>query len=238
MDETHSLLLVDDDARLTDLVSRYLKEHGYRVREVANLAGMRRALAEKHFDLILLDAGLPDGDGIRACQQLRSEGIETPIVLLTARGDEIDRVLGLEFGADDYLSKPVSPRELLARIRARLRRAQPVGAAPRLAAEPIRFGNFRLDLEQRLLFQADEQLRLTSGEFAILAALAEHAGRPLTRDHLMNLARGEDYSSADRSIDVMVSRLRKLIEDDSRNPRYLQTVWGVGYVLVLSGEKR
>lgn len=238
MDDSHSLLLVDDDARLTDLVSRYLKEHGYRVREVANLAGMRRALAEKHFDLILLDAGLPDGDGIRACQQLRSEGVETPIVLLTARGDEIDRVLGLEFGADDYLAKPVSPRELLARIRARLRRTQPAGAAPRLAAEPIRFGQFRLDLEQRLLFRDTEQLKLTSGEFAILAALAEHAGRPLTRDHLMNLARGEDYSSADRSIDVMVSRLRKLIEDDSRNPRYLQTVWGVGYVLVLSGEKR
>ncbi|MBK8285003.1 MAG: response regulator [Ahniella sp.] len=238
MDETHSLLLVDDDARLTDLVARYLKEHGYRVREAANLAGMRRALAERHVDLILLDVGLPDGDGIRACQQLRTEGVDTPIILLTARGDEIDRVLGLEFGADDYLSKPVSPRELLARIRARLRRVTPVGAAPRVGSEPIRFGAFALDLEQRQLLRDHTALRLTSGEFAILAALAEHAGRPLTRDHLMNLARGEDYSSADRSIDVMVSRLRKLIEDDSRHPRFLQTVWGVGYVLVLSGTPR
>jgi len=238
MEEGHSLLLVDDDARLTDLVAQYLREHGYKVRETVNLAGMRRALAEKHFDLILLDAGLPDGDGIRACQQLRSDGLATPIVLLTARGDEIDRVLGLEFGADDYLAKPVSPRELLARIRARLRRTAPVGAAPRTKAEPIRFGAFELDLEQRLLTRGDESLRLTSGEFAILAALAEHAGRPLTRDHLMNLARGEDYSSADRSIDVMVSRLRKLIEDDSRHPRFLQTVWGVGYVLVPSGAPR
>jgi DNA-binding response OmpR family regulator len=199
---------------------------------------MRRALAERHFDLILLDAGLPDGDGIRACQQLRAEGLETPIVLLTARGDEIDRVLGLEFGADDYLAKPVSPRELLARIRARLRRVAPVGSAPRLAAEPFRFGDFELDLGQRLLRRSGELLRLTSGEFAILAALAEHAGRPLTRDHLMNLARGEDYQSTDRSIDVMVSRLRKLIEDDSKNPRFIQTVWGVGYVLVPSGVPR
>lgn len=238
MDDTHTLLLVDDDARLTDLVARYLREHGYRVRETVNLAGMRRALAERHFDLILLDAGLPDGDGIRACQQLRAEGLETPIVLLTARGDEIDRVLGLEFGADDYLAKPVSPRELLARIRARLRRVAPVGAAPRLTAEPFRFGDFELDLGQRLLRRSGELLRLTSGEFAILAALAEHAGRPLTRDHLMNLARGEDYQSADRSIDVMVSRLRKLIEDDSKNPRFIQTVWGVGYVLVQSGVPR
>lgn len=238
MEAPHTLLLVDDDARLTDLVAQYLREHGYRVRETVNLAGMRRALAERHYDLILLDAGLPDGDGIRACQQLRSEGLETPIVLLTARGDEIDRVLGLEFGADDYLAKPVSPRELLARIRARLRRVAPVGSAPRQGAAPVSFGAFTLDLGQRQLARDGAPIRLTSGEFAILAALAEHAGRPLTRDHLMNLARGEDYSAADRSIDVMVSRLRKLVEDDPKNPRFLQTVWGVGYVLVPSGERR
>ncbi len=232
------LLLVDDDARLRALIERYLGEQGFRIHAVANLAGMRRVLSEHHIDLIVLDLMLPDGDGLEACRRLRADGVETPVIMLTAKGDEIDRVVGLELGADDYMAKPVGPRELLARIRARLRRMPPTaGAAPRIGALPVRFGAHELRLDTRQLARDGVALRLTSGEFAVLAALVQHAHRPLTRDHLMNLARGQDHGAFDRSIDVMVSRLRKLIEDDPRQPRYLQTVWGVGYVFVPEGER-
>ncbi len=237
MSTAAQILLVDDDARLRALIERYLSEQGLRVRAVANLAGMRRALAERHIDLIVLDLMLPDGDGLDACRQLRADGIETPVIMLTAKGDEIDRVVGLELGADDYLPKPVGPRELLARIRARLRRVPAAaGAAPRADSVPVCFGDYQLRLDTRQLSRGAVALRLTSGEFAVLAALVQHARRPLTRDHLMNLARGEDHGAFDRSIDVMVSRLRKLIEADPRHPRYLQTVWGVGYVFVPEGD--
>lgn len=238
MSDTATLLLVDDDARLRELIERYLLEQGFQVRAVANLAGMRRVLAERHVDLIVLDLMLPDGDGLDACRRLRAEGVETPVIMLTAKGDEIDRVVGLEIGADDYLPKPVGPRELLARIRARLRRATAAPkAAPRIGAGPVLFGPFTLQLDTRQLDRDGVAIRLTSGEFAVLAALVQHARRPLSRDHLMNMARGEDHGAFDRSIDVMVSRLRKLVEADPRQPRYLQTVWGIGYVFVPEGER-
>jgi two-component system phosphate regulon response regulator OmpR len=238
MSEAHTLLLVDDDARLRVLIERYLSEQGFQVRAVANLAGMRKVLSERHVDLIVLDLMLPDGDGLDACRRLRAEGVETPVIMLTAKGDEIDRVVGLEIGADDYVPKPAAPRELLARIRARLRRAGAhPGAAPRTGVPAMVFGAFTLQLDTRQLSRDGVAVRLTSGEFAVLAALAQHARRPLSRDHLMNLARGEDHGAFDRSIDVMVSRLRKLIETDPRQPRYLQTVWGVGYVFVPEGER-
>ena len=239
MSETHTLLLVDDDARLRELIERYLCEQGFNVRAVANLAGMRRVLGERHVDLIVLDLMLPDGDGLDACRRLRAEGVETPVIMLTAKGDEIDRVVGLEIGADDYLPKPIGPRELLARIRARLRRAVAApGASPRIGAPPVLFGPYTLHLTSRQLERDGTPLRMTSGEFAVLAALVQHARRPLSRDHLMNLARGEDHGAFDRSIDVMVSRLRKLIEPDPRQPRYLQTVWGIGYVFVPEGDRQ
>ncbi len=238
MSDAHTLLLVDDDARLRALIERYLIEQGFQVRSVANLAGMRKVLTERHVDLIVLDLMLPDGDGLDACRQLRAQGVETPVIMLTAKGDEIDRVVGLEIGADDYLPKPIGPRELLARIRARLRRAvAPPGATPRSGAVPVCFGPFTLHLDTRQLDRDGSSIRLTSGEFAVLAALTQHARRPLSRDHLMNLARGVDHGAFDRSIDVMVSRLRKLIETDPRQPRYLQTIWGVGYVFVPEGER-
>jgi len=227
------LLLVDDDHRLRELTARYLEAQGYRVAPVAHLAGMRRELERRHVDLIVLDLMLPDGDGLVACRDLRGAGVQTPVIMLTARGEDIDRIVGLEIGADDYLAKPCNPRELLARIRAVLRRPQAgSGAAPQAQAEVVRFGRFRLELHTRLLWRADVAEALTSGEFAVLAALVRHPHQPLSRDRLMNLARGADHQASDRSIDVMLSRLRRLIEDDPRRPRWLQTVRQLGYVFV------
>jgi two-component system phosphate regulon response regulator OmpR len=232
------ILIVDDDVRLRELLARYLETHGYRVAAVANLAGLRLTLAQRHVDLIVLDLMLPDGDGIDACRRLRGEHVTTPVLMLTARGDEVDRIVGLEIGADDYLPKPCAPRELLARIRAILRRTAPLpGAAPREHGERLRFGGFEFDTRTRQLSRAGEPIKLTSGEFAVLAALAAQAGKPMSRDQLMNIARGLDHDAGDRSIDVMVSRIRRLIEHDARRPRFLQTVWGVGYVFVVDGNK-
>jgi two-component system phosphate regulon response regulator OmpR len=230
------VLLVEDDARLRDLLERYLLQQGLRVRAVANLAGLRAQLAQQHVDLVVLDLMLADGDGLAACRDLRAEGVATPVIVLTARGDDVDRIIGLEMGADDYLAKPCNPRELVARIRAVLRRAPPVaGGAPRGSEMPLRFGPFVLDPATRELHREGQAQRLTSGEFAVLWSLVSHARKTLTRDHLMNLAHGRDHEANDRSIDVMVSRLRRLIEDDPRRPRRLQTVWGTGYVFVPDG---
>ena len=227
------LLIVDDDLRLRDLLERYLESQGFKVRGAANAAGLRAALAAQHFDLIVLDLTLPDGDGLELTRELRASGDRTPVIMLTARGDEIDRVVGLELGADDYLAKPCSPRELLARVRAVLRRApEPPRAAPRAGAEACAFGPFVLALDSRTLTRDGVALKLTSGEFGLLAALVAQPHQPLSRDKLLNLARGEDFQAFDRSVDVMVSRLRKLIEDDPRRPRWLQTVRGSGYVFV------
>jgi two-component system phosphate regulon response regulator OmpR len=227
------LLLVDDDHRLRELSARYLESQGFRVAPVAHLAGMRRELERRHVDLIVLDLMLPDGDGLTACRDLRAAGCATPVIMLTARGEDVDRIIGLELGADDYLPKPCNPRELLARIRAVLRRQPPLaGAAPQAAAEVVRFGRCALELHSRVLVRAGERLVLSSGEFAVLAALVRHPHQPLSRDRLMNLARGLDHQASDRSIDVMLSRLRKLVEDDPRRPRWLQTVRQLGYVFV------
>jgi two-component system, OmpR family, phosphate regulon response regulator OmpR len=223
------LLIVEDDLRLRDLLERYLTSQQFSVRGVANLAAMRKTLRDHHVDLIVLDLMLPDGDGLTACRQLRGEGMETPIIMLTAKGDEIDRIVGLEIGADDYLCKPCNPRELVARIRAILRRITPPGLP---VGESIRFGRFEFQPSARLLLRDGAPQKLTSGESATLAALTSHAGQPLTRDKILGLTKGNGIEPFDRSIDVMVVRLRKLLEDDPRQPRWLQTVWGVGYVFV------
>jgi len=176
-----------------------------------------------------------DADGLNLCRGLRAEGIATPIIMLTAKGDEIDRIVGLEIGADDYLPKPGSPRELVARMRAVLRRGRAPAGAPR-AGGSVEFGPCTLDLGTRELRRDGVAQRLTTGEFAVLAALVGRPRQPLTRDQLMSLARGREHDAYDRSMDVMISRLRKLIELDPRAPRYLQTVWGTGYVFVPDGE--
>ncbi len=240
MNERHShLLVVDDDARLRDLLLRYLREQGFDVKAVPDAAQMDKLRGREHFDLIVLDLMLPGEDGLSICRRLRGQGDRTPVIMLTAKGDEVDRIVGLEMGADDYLPKPFNPRELLARINAVLRRqgSRPPGA-PEDEPETVRFGNIEVDLAARTLKRGDELLPLTTGEFAVLKVLLQHPRQPLSRDKLMTLARGREQGPFDRAIDVQVSRLRKLVETDPAQPRYLQTVWGFGYVFVPDGAAR
>lgn len=235
-EETPKILVVDDDLRLRSLLERYLKEQGYMVRTVANAEQMDRFLERENYHLMVLDLMLPGEDGLSICRRLRSNENQIPIVMLTAKGDEVDRIIGLELGADDYLAKPFNPRELLARVKAVLRRRmKEIPGAPSSEEKEIGFGEFTLNLATREMSRGDDVMNLTSGEFAVLKALVSHARQPLSRDKLMNLARGRDYSALERSIDVQVSRLRRMIEEDPAKPRYIQTVWGVGYVFVPDG---
>ncbi|MGL4446892.1 osmolarity response regulator transcription factor OmpR [Shewanella sp.] len=237
--ETSKILVVDDDMRLRALLERYLVEQGYQVRTAANGEQMDRLLERENFHLLVLDLMLPGEDGLSICRRLRQQENTIPIVMLTAKGDEVDRITGLELGADDYLPKPFNPRELLARIKAVMRRQAPeVPGAPAQQEAQIHFGEFSLDLATREMYQGNEAIALTSGEFAVLKVLVTHPREPLSRDKLMNLARGRDYSALERSIDVQVSRLRRLIEKDPASPRYIQTVWGLGYVFVPDGAAR
>lgn len=231
------ILVVDDDRRLRDLLHQYLTAQGFAVQSAEDGAAMDLVLGGDSVDLIVLDLMLPGEGGIAICRRLRAAGDRTPIVMLTAKGDEADRIAGLETGADDYLPKPFNPRELVARINAVLRRGgagAPVPGAPVETEEPIRFGHFTLILGARRLMRGEETINLTTGEFALLKVFATHAGTPLTRERLMELAKGRELGMLDRTIDVQVSRLRKLIEPDPAHPRHLQTVWGYGYVFVLA----
>lgn len=228
------LLVVDDDDRLRDLLRRYLSENRFDVALAADTATAWRLMQRERFDLLVLDLMLPGEDGLAFLRRLRGGGDTTPVVMLTAKGDEIDRIIGLEMGADDYLPKPFNPRELLARIHAvmRRRKAPDLPGAPAPEAGEMHFGDFVLDLGTRTLTRAGEPIPLTTGEFAVLKVFARHPRVPLSRDKLMQLARGREYEAFDRSLDVQISRLRKLLEPDPAKPRYLQTVWGVGYVFV------
>lgn len=233
---TAKILVVDDDARLRALLERYLLDQGYQVRSAANAEQMDRLLARENFHLMVLDLMLPGEDGLSICRRLRQQNNLLPIIMLTAKGDEADRIYGLEQGADDYLPKPFNPRELLARIKAVMRRqTQEVPGAPTKQEEIIEFGEFTLNLATREMTQKDQPIILTSGEFAVLKVLVTHPRESLSRDKLMNLARGRDYFALERAIDVQVSRLRKIIEEDPTKPRYIQTVWGIGYVFIPDG---
>jgi two-component system phosphate regulon response regulator OmpR len=236
MQESYKILVVDDDSRLRSLLERYLTEQGFSVRSVSNSEQMDRLLQRETFHLMVLDLMLPGEDGLSICRRLRSAKNPLPIVMLTAKGDEIDRIVGLEVGADDYLPKPFNPRELLARVRAVLRR-NPVEApgAPASEEKEVTFGEFRLNLATREMFKGEESISLTSGEFAVLKILVTNPREPMSRDKLMNLARGREYSATERSIDVQISRLRRMLEEDPSKPRYIQTVWGLGYVFVPDG---
>ncbi|MDA6067661.1 MULTISPECIES: two-component system response regulator OmpR [Idiomarina] len=237
MQETLKILVVDDDARLRSLLERYLTEQNFQVRVAQDSEQMDRLLTRENFNLLVLDLMLPGEDGLSICKRLRSEGNNLPVIMLTAKGDEVDRIIGLELGADDYLAKPFNPRELLARIRAVLRRrGTEVPGAPSQEDQEVTFGEFRLNLGTREMFRGDTPMPLTSGEFAVLKALVSNARQPLSRDKLMHLARGRDYSALERSIDVQVSRLRRMLEVDPTKPRYIQTVWGLGYVFVPDGQ--
>jgi two-component system phosphate regulon response regulator OmpR len=236
--EGEKILVVDDDARLRRLLERFLDEQGYRVRAVENTEQMDRLLARELFHIIVLDLMMPGEDGLSACKRLRESNNQVPIIMLTAKGDEGSRIQGLEGGADDYLAKPFNPRELLARVKAVLRRQAPVvPGAPSSEDATVTFGDYSLSLATRELRKGEEVHMLTTGEFAVLKALVQHAREPLTRDKLMNLARGREWDALERSIDVQISRLRRLIEPDPSKPRYIQTVWGVGYVFVPDGNK-
>ena len=234
------ILVVDDDLRLRDLLHRYLTEQGFSVRAVADAADMNRHLARERYDLMVLDLMLPGEDGLSICRRLRGGNETMPIIMLTAKGDDVDRIVGLEVGADDYLAKPFNPRELVARIQAVLRRRpapQPPGA-PSSDTQVVQFGAFTFNLGTRTLTKNGEDVPLTTGEFALLKVLVQHPRTPLSRDKLMELARGREFGAFDRSIDVQVSRLRRLIEPDPAKPAFIQTVWGFGYVFIPDGHSR
>jgi two-component system phosphate regulon response regulator OmpR len=232
------ILVVDDDLRLRDLLQRYLTEQGFTTHTVSDAAGMDKMMSRDRFDLLVLDLMLPGEDGLSICRRLRGTKNNVPIIMLTAKGEEVDRIVGLEMGADDYLPKPFNPRELVARIHAVLRRrAAPLPpGAPSAEPEKVTFGSMTVDLATRTLERDGKTVSLTTGEFALLKVLVTHPRTPLSRDKLMELARGREYEVFDRSIDVQVSRLRKLVEKDPARPAYIQTVWGFGYVFVPDGQ--
>lgn len=231
------ILVVDDDVRLRELLQRYLTEQGFNVKAAADAKEMDATLASDTIDLLVLDLMLPGEDGLSICRRMRGSGAMIPIVMLTARGDEVDRIIGLEMGADDYLPKPFNPRELLARINAVLRRHERlVPSAPANTNENVSIGEFIFNPSTRSLSHNGTSVAITSGEFALLKVFVDHPRQPLSRDRLMQLARGRELDVFDRSIDVQVSRLRKLIEPDPAHPRYLQTMWGFGYVFIPDGE--
>jgi two-component system, OmpR family, response regulator len=226
------ILIVDDDREIRSLVAQFLKKHGYRVTPAADGREMMRLMEKGRFDLVVLDLMLPGEDGLSLCRRVRAES-SLPIIMLTAMGEEMDRIIGLEMGADDYLPKPFNPRELLARIKAVLRRAADRGAtavSSDVAAHV--FDGWCLDTVKRELRAPDGALvPLTAGEFELLSAMVERAGQVLSRDQLLDLTRGRDAAPFDRSVDVLISRLRRKIESDPKEPSIIKTVRGGGYIL-------
>ena len=229
------ILLVDDDPELRQLLATYLGRNGFDTLLLPDTRQLDAYLERFQPHLVVLDLMLPGEDGLAACRRLRARGETLPIIMLTARDETVDRVIGLEMGADDYVGKPFDPRELVARIEAVLRRGAPTAAAPDPVGGTVSFGDWCLDRATRQLSRGGESVALTSGEFALLNALVANANRPMKRERLLELTRGEDSESFDRAIDVQMHRLRRLIEADPAHPRYLQTVWGVGYVFVPDG---
>jgi two-component system OmpR family response regulator len=225
------VLVVDDHREIRDLVSRALAKEGFRVSTAADGKAMRQVLADARIDLILLDLMLPGEDGLALCRDLRAKSA-IPIIMLTAKGDEVDRVIGLEMGADDYLPKPFGTRELTARIKAVLRRAHDPAAAPaQQTARIFRFDRWVLNADSRELLREDDVVvPLSTGEYDLLLALVERPQHVLSRDQLLDLARGRASGAFDRSIDTQVSRLRRKIERDPTDPKIIKTVWGGGYV--------
>ena len=225
------ILIVDDHREIRDLVSRALTKEGFRVSVAADGRAMRKTLADSRIDLILLDLMLPGEDGLSLCRSVRAES-RIPIIMLTAKGDEVDRVIGLEMGADDYLPKPFGSRELVARIRAVLRRSQETSLAkPSEQPKLYHFDRWRLDIGARELLREDGvTLPLSTGEFDLLIALVERPQRVLSRDQLLDIARGRAANALDRSIDTQVSRLRRKLEKDPSDPKIIRTVWGGGYM--------
>jgi two-component system, OmpR family, response regulator len=231
-DTQQHILIVEDDREIRSLLRDYLEKNGYRVTAAADGKGMRRALEQSHLDLIVLDLMLPGEDGLTLCRELRAHS-QVPVLMLTALAEEVDRIVGLEVGADDYLAKPFSPRELVGRIKAILRRTAHMPREP--AAEAVRayrFGDWRLDTTTRTLTHTDgSEVALNGAEFRLLTVLLAHPKRVLSRVQLMELLRGRDIDPFDRSIDVRISRLRQTLRDEARSPTIIKTVYGEGYVI-------
>jgi two-component system phosphate regulon response regulator OmpR len=227
------VLIVDDDNKLRKLLKEYLEGAGFQVHGLADGSSMMKTIAEESPDMVILDIMMPKKSGLELLKEVRQKsGI--PVIMLTARGEEADRVIGLELGADDYLPKPFSPRELMARINAVLRRSAPEGKSGKAGDKGmlLRVGDLVLNKARQILVREGNEIPLSSTEYRILKVLMENPNRVLSRDQLMNLARGKDFVAFDRSIDVHVSKLRAKLEADSRSPRYIKTIWGTGYMFV------
>ena len=239
MDNSPHILIVDDDREIRDLLGRFLEKHGCRVTTASDGRAMRAALGDWSIDLIVLDLMLPGEDGLTLCRELRAQSA-MPIIMLTAMGEETDRIVGLEMGADDYVPKPFSPRELLARIKAVLRRAgERAEALPASEGQAVQFAGWALDLARRRLQSPDgTAVSLTAGEFELLTAFVDHPQRVLSRDQLLDFTRGRSAAPYDRSIDIQVSRLRRKIEPESDAPELIKTVRGGGYLFTPAIERR
>ena len=235
--ENKKLLVVDDDPGLRELLQEYLKTQGFEVDAVADGVAMEQYLQQHTVQLVILDLMLPGEDGLSLARKLRARG-NIPIIMLSARGEDVDRIIGLEVGADDYLAKPFNPRELLARIRAVLRRNEESQLMVNVDEAEVQqsFGDFKLDMNTRRLTKNGVEIALTAGEFNLLRIFVEHPNRVLSRDHLMDLMKGYERSPFDRSIDVRVTRLRRKIEVDPTAPVYVRTVWGEGYLFTTAGK--
>jgi two-component system phosphate regulon response regulator OmpR len=230
---TPRVWIVDDDPDLRSLLREFLEKHGFEVRLFANGADLERRLPRERPDLLVLDQMMPGDTGTTLCRRIRDGGDDVGIILLTARNDPADRIAGIESGADDYVGKPFVPMELVARIRAVLRRrTHHLPGAPLPDTDAVAFGPYRIDFATRSLWCAGERITITTTEFSVLAALARHPHKPLTRERLVELVRGPGADTTERSIDVQISRLRKLLAADAADPQFIQTVWGYGYVFV------
>lgn len=232
MDQESRILVLDDEAELRNMLQRFLTQHGFKVRAVADGKQLDRYMNREPHDLLVLDLMMEPEDGLTICRRLRAEGQTLPILMLTARGDPMDRVAGLETGADDYLAKPFVPDELVARIRALLRRQKMSAGDPTVTSQTLRFGDFEFDVGKQTLRRAGEPVEVHSAQMLLLHALGSSPNRPVSRENLLARARGRDHNALDRSIDVQILRLRQIIEEDPSKPRFIKTVWGQGYMLV------
>jgi two-component system, OmpR family, phosphate regulon response regulator OmpR len=232
MDDAPKIIVLDDEAELRNMLQRFLSAQGFEVRVVENGQRLDRYLQREPYDLLVLDWMMEPEDGLSVCRRLRAEGQTLPILMLTAKGDPVDKVVGLETGADDYLAKPFLPQELVARVRALLRRQKIAAGDPTLNTQVLRFGEFSLDLGRQTLSRAGVPFEIHSAQMQLLHALGSSPNRAVSRDNLIARSRGRGHEALDRSIDVQVLRLRQLIEEDPTKPRFIKTVWGVGYMLL------
>jgi len=236
MSQTHQhILVVDDEAKLRELLKKYLSREGFKVSTVEDGHEMDLFLGRNEVDLIILDLMLPGEDGLSITRRLRTLDTNQPIIMLSARGDEVDRIVGLEVGVDDYIAKPFSPRELLARIRSVLRRSCVTTKPPAKNIKIMTFGPFQLNLANHKLSKGKQEIPLSTGEFTLLRLFLENPDRVLSRDKIIQLTKGYERSSMNRSIDICVGRLRKKIEEDPSNSIYLRTIWGAGYLFSSEG---